>query len=136
MADDCGLVGFVGAEDPEVPLDDRRRVLEMRHCVKEIHQDVIRAWSSVSNLLHYLIDMQLRGAGGIDERDWKLALKWASKAFMVLDGTSDTTFEVQNSGDHDDAAWDDWLTDQGFEIDDPEEAPTEPTSPQTEEPLQ
>jgi hypothetical protein len=141
MADDCGLVGFVGAEDPEVPLDDRRRVLEMRQYVKETHQDIMGVWSTVSTLLASLLDMQLRSAGQIhqsplQDTEWKHALKWALKACSRLDYITDTTLEVHDCRDHDDASWDDWLLCQGYEIDDPEEAPTEPTSPQTEEPLQ
>ena len=136
MADDCGLVGFVGAEEPEVPLTDRRRVLEMRQYVRETHGDLMRAWSMTSHLLHCLIEMQAKCFDGTEAKEWKDTLRWASRACMKLSGMIDTSFEVGACHDCDDAAWDEWLTDQGFEIDDPDTAPTKPTNPQTEGPLQ
>jgi hypothetical protein len=127
MADDCGLGGFVGAADPEIVLSDQERVLGLRNHVRESHVMTMHAWSLVGKVQNSLLEMQVRNAPGVNAEEFKRALNACIMACSALDRLTDITYPIVSSTN--DTSWDIWLVDEQY-------APTKPTNPQTEEPLQ
>ena len=127
MADDCGLVGFVGAEEPEPSYTDAERFRGMQKFVRESHDWTMEAWLLVSKVWSELTALERKGAPGTNSSAFRKALKASSEACSVLDRVTDITYPIVNY--RHDAAWDDWLTEEGY-------LTTKPTSPQTEGPLQ